>query len=355
MTHDHADHVGAVPALVAGAGGTSPSTPRGSPGAVATGDGDAVGPLLRAIAVPGHAPDHLCFALGDAVCFTGDAVLGEGSVFIAPDPGALAGYLAGLERLRERGFALLAPGHGPLVDDADAKLAGYVAHRLDRERRLVAALDGGARTHRRAAGRRVGRRARRAAPAGDRDARRAPRQARRGGPAARGRRGAPGVVRAARPPRALRSPCGLPLIVDARQRLRHLRLVAGVVGIGWIIWLMRHGDTRSPRRGPRPALLRRARPLARRDARRGRRPSAPASPRRRARPVPPVSQASPDGLRLALAQVVLGASAIAAASGVVPARLGVVEDAAQRVADAAHVAAVARRGRSPRARARPRC
>jgi glyoxylase-like metal-dependent hydrolase (beta-lactamase superfamily II) len=146
LTHDHADHAGAVPALVAGAGGEVAVHAARYPGAVMTGDGDAVGPLLRAIAVPGHAPDLLCFALGDAVCFTGDAVLGEGSVFIAPDPGALAGYLAGLERLREHGFALLAPGHGPVVLDADAKLAGYLEHRRDRERRLVAALDGGART-----------------------------------------------------------------------------------------------------------------------------------------------------------------------------------------------------------------
>jgi glyoxylase-like metal-dependent hydrolase (beta-lactamase superfamily II) len=146
VTHDHADHVGAVPGLVAGAGGDVAVHAARLAGTVATADGDAVGPLLRAIAVPGHAPDLLCFALGRAVCFTGDAVLGEGSVFIAPDPGALAGYLAGLERLRERGFALLAPGHGPLVLDADAKLAGYLEHRRDRERRLVAALDGGART-----------------------------------------------------------------------------------------------------------------------------------------------------------------------------------------------------------------
>jgi glyoxylase-like metal-dependent hydrolase (beta-lactamase superfamily II) len=146
VTHDHADHVGAVPGLVAGAGrGVAVHAAR-YPSAVVTGDGDAVGPLLRAVAVPGHAPDLLCFALGDAVCFTGDAVLGEGSVFIAPDPGALAGYLAGLERLRARGFALLAPGHGPLVLDADAKLVAYLEHRRDRERRLVAALDGGART-----------------------------------------------------------------------------------------------------------------------------------------------------------------------------------------------------------------
>jgi glyoxylase-like metal-dependent hydrolase (beta-lactamase superfamily II) len=146
LTHDHSDHAGAIPALVAGAGGDVAVHAARYPGAVVTGDGDAAGPLLRAIPVPGHAPDLLCFALGDAICFTGDAVLGEGSVFVAPDPGALAGYLAGLERLRARGFAVLAPGHGPLVLDADAKLAGYLDHRRDRERRLVTALDGGART-----------------------------------------------------------------------------------------------------------------------------------------------------------------------------------------------------------------
>lgn len=145
LTHDHGDHAGAVAALVAGAGGSVPVFAARFPGSVLVGDGDAVGPFV-ALAVPGHAPDLLCFGLGDAICFTGDAVLGEGSVFIAPDPGALAGYLAGLERLRARGFATLAPGHGPLVLDADAKLAGYLEHRRDRERRLVAALDGGARS-----------------------------------------------------------------------------------------------------------------------------------------------------------------------------------------------------------------
>jgi glyoxylase-like metal-dependent hydrolase (beta-lactamase superfamily II) len=140
LTHRHADHAGAVDALVEGAGGAVPV-------AVGVDDGALVGPL-EAIALPGHAVDHVCFALGDGggVCFTGDAVLGSGSVFISPDPGALASYLAGLERLRARGFALLAPGHGPLVADPEAKLSEYIAHRLDRERRLVAALDGGART-----------------------------------------------------------------------------------------------------------------------------------------------------------------------------------------------------------------
>jgi glyoxylase-like metal-dependent hydrolase (beta-lactamase superfamily II) len=67
-------------------------------------------------------------------------------VFIAPDPGALKGYLEALERLRRMRARVICPGHGPVVLDADAKLAGYIAHRLDRERRLLDALHAGART-----------------------------------------------------------------------------------------------------------------------------------------------------------------------------------------------------------------
>lgn len=146
LTHGHGDHAGAARALAdAAAPGGVPILAAAWEGATARiADGDAAGPL-EAIAVPGHASDHLCFALGDD-CLTGDAVLGAGSVFIAPDPGALRGYLDGLERLRARGFARLLPGHGPIVDDADAKLAEYLGHRRERERLLVAALDGGART-----------------------------------------------------------------------------------------------------------------------------------------------------------------------------------------------------------------
>jgi glyoxylase-like metal-dependent hydrolase (beta-lactamase superfamily II) len=106
-------------------------------------DGDTFGPLT-AIATPGHAPDHLAFVAGRA-CFTGDAVLGEGSVFVAPDPGALRGYLDALRRLRALDLTVLCPGHGPLVLDADAKLDEYIAHRLDRERRLERALADGLR------------------------------------------------------------------------------------------------------------------------------------------------------------------------------------------------------------------
>jgi glyoxylase-like metal-dependent hydrolase (beta-lactamase superfamily II) len=58
----------------------------------------------------------------------------------------LIGYLAALERLRTRRPAVICPAHGPLVLDPDAKLSGYIEHRLDRERKLVAALAAGKRT-----------------------------------------------------------------------------------------------------------------------------------------------------------------------------------------------------------------
>lgn len=145
LTHDHADHAGAVPALRERCGAAPVAARRGSVN-VTLADGDELGPL-RALATPGHAPDHLAFVAGTA-CFTGDAVLGHGSVFIAPDPGALTGYLAALRRLRELPLERLCPGHGPIVEDPAAKLDEYMAHRLERERRLVEALDRGLSTER---------------------------------------------------------------------------------------------------------------------------------------------------------------------------------------------------------------
>jgi glyoxylase-like metal-dependent hydrolase (beta-lactamase superfamily II) len=84
--------------------------------------------------------------VADRACFTGDAVLGEGSVFVAPDPGSLRGYLAALERLRAMDLEVLCPGHGPLVLDPAAKLEQYIDHRLDREHRLEQALGDGLRS-----------------------------------------------------------------------------------------------------------------------------------------------------------------------------------------------------------------
>jgi glyoxylase-like metal-dependent hydrolase (beta-lactamase superfamily II) len=142
LTHDHSDHAEAVPTLRERHPGAPVAGARGSVD-VQLSDGDAFGPLV-ALSVPGHAPDHIVY-LWDEVAFTGDAVLGEGSVFISPDPGALRGYLNGLSVLRSRPLALILPGHGPAVHDPATKLDQYISHRLDREIRLIDALAAGKR------------------------------------------------------------------------------------------------------------------------------------------------------------------------------------------------------------------
>jgi glyoxylase-like metal-dependent hydrolase (beta-lactamase superfamily II) len=143
LTHDHADHAEAVPEIRARFPSAPLAAARGDVD-IRVADGAHVGPL-EALALPGHAPDHVVY-LADGLALSGDAVLGRGSVFIAPDPGALRGYLDGLRRLRARRPALLGPGHGPVVTDPDAKLQEYLEHRAGRERRLLDALDAGART-----------------------------------------------------------------------------------------------------------------------------------------------------------------------------------------------------------------
>jgi glyoxylase-like metal-dependent hydrolase (beta-lactamase superfamily II) len=136
LTHDHADHVEGLDALRERVGDVPVSSARR--GATA---GDRAGPF-EIVALPGHSDDHLAFVAGQAG-FCGDAVLGEGSVFVS---GQLAAYLDGLRELRERDLAVLCPGHGPPIWDVRAKLDQYLAHRLDREQRLLAALDRGLRS-----------------------------------------------------------------------------------------------------------------------------------------------------------------------------------------------------------------
>ena len=93
LTHGHGDHTDGVAGLLARVGDAPVAAAAWEGATVRLADGDAFGPL-QAIATPGHAPDHLAFLAG-RVLFTGDAVLGHGSVYVAPDPGALRGYLRG--------------------------------------------------------------------------------------------------------------------------------------------------------------------------------------------------------------------------------------------------------------------
>jgi glyoxylase-like metal-dependent hydrolase (beta-lactamase superfamily II) len=140
LTHGHGDHSEGAARLAANAasGGETPTV-------VLPGDGEEHAGL-RAIATPGHAPDHVCLMTADGVCFSGDLVLGAGSTFVPPDGGSLAAYMDSLRRMQAEPIELICPGHGPWITDPAAKLAEYVEHREMRERRLLAALERGERS-----------------------------------------------------------------------------------------------------------------------------------------------------------------------------------------------------------------
>lgn len=98
---------------------------------------------LQVIDAPGHTLDHVVFYLPEErALFTGDVILGEGTVVIAPPHGAMRPYQRTLARLaREFPEAQkIYGGHGPVVDDARAKIAEYIEHRQMRERELLDAF-----------------------------------------------------------------------------------------------------------------------------------------------------------------------------------------------------------------------
>jgi glyoxylase-like metal-dependent hydrolase (beta-lactamase superfamily II) len=149
VTHSHRDHLGAAAALAAASGGTAPIR-RWAQGDNPLADGETVeedGVALRALHTPGHAADHLVFHwAAERVLFSGDLILGAGTVVLEPQDGALDEYLGSLERIARLDLALIAPGHGPLIEDPAARVAEYLAHRRMREGQVLDALAGGART-----------------------------------------------------------------------------------------------------------------------------------------------------------------------------------------------------------------
>lgn len=149
VTHSHRDHLGAAAALAAAAGGTAPVRRR-KEGDAPLADGETVeegGVRLRVLYTPGHAADHVVFYwAAERILFSGDLILGAGTVVLEPRDGALEEYLASLERVARLDLALIAPGHGPLIEEPAARVAEYLAHRRMREGQVLDALAGGART-----------------------------------------------------------------------------------------------------------------------------------------------------------------------------------------------------------------
>ncbi|MBA3545825.1 MAG: MBL fold metallo-hydrolase [Nannocystis sp.] len=151
LTHHHQDHTGYATALRERTGApihahALTAARLDFPVDVLLADGQEValddGFSLAAMYTPGHAPGHLVFCeRRTGLAYAGDLVAGTGTILIDPeDDGDMIAYLASLERVAAAGPVALIPAHGPVLDDPQACLARYRAHRLMREQRILAAI-----------------------------------------------------------------------------------------------------------------------------------------------------------------------------------------------------------------------
>jgi glyoxylase-like metal-dependent hydrolase (beta-lactamase superfamily II) len=105
---------------------------------------DTPGLAITAVYTPGHTSNHTCWALAEEqALFTGDHVMGWSTTVVSPPDGDMADYIASLGKVADRADAVLWPTHGPPRDDAVEYVSALVAHRLERERGVLAALDAG--------------------------------------------------------------------------------------------------------------------------------------------------------------------------------------------------------------------
>jgi glyoxylase-like metal-dependent hydrolase (beta-lactamase superfamily II) len=169
ITHTHRDHVDGLEALVAATGAKTAGFGRRAvaPGQTVTspsgsehvdqdfrpevalahrerleGDGWAV----TALHTPGHAPDHLCFALegsDEGVLFSGDHVMGWNTSVVAPPEGRMADYMRSLELLGERADRIYLPGHGGRVAEPQRLVKAFLLHRRMREQAILDCIRAG--------------------------------------------------------------------------------------------------------------------------------------------------------------------------------------------------------------------
>ena len=99
---------------------------------------------IEAIPTPGHTSNHICYALAEEnACFSGDHIMGWSTTVVTPPDGNMGDYLASLDAIKARNFRTLWPTHGPPITEVRPFLDAYRAHRLDRERQILAQLAAG--------------------------------------------------------------------------------------------------------------------------------------------------------------------------------------------------------------------
>jgi glyoxylase-like metal-dependent hydrolase (beta-lactamase superfamily II) len=155
VTHGHTDHASGAPAIAARMPGVTflkmPWPGRDDKWPLpwrALADGDVVDAgdsRLQVIHTPGHAPDHIClWNEPSRTLFGGDLAVRGSTVWIPTSlEGDLSEYMASLQRVIELEPARILPAHGDVVEDPATLLRGYLAHRAERERQILAALRAG--------------------------------------------------------------------------------------------------------------------------------------------------------------------------------------------------------------------
>jgi glyoxylase-like metal-dependent hydrolase (beta-lactamase superfamily II) len=150
LSHAHIDHVGAMGSLRAetrapAAGFAENALPSFTPD-LKLRDGDAIAGMT-ALHTPGHAADHLCFAMAAVdthVLFSADHVMSWSSSIVSPPGGNMRAYYASLERLLDRHDDVFLPGHGPTLPSPRDLVRELLYHRREREHAILAAVAGGA-------------------------------------------------------------------------------------------------------------------------------------------------------------------------------------------------------------------
>ena len=110
-------------------------------------DGETItgnGFSFACVFTPGHTSNHMCFALNEEkALFTGDHIMGWSTTVVTPPDGDMAQYMDSVRKLEARGDRTLYPTHGSPVTEPKPFLAAYLAHRIDRENQVLAAVKDG--------------------------------------------------------------------------------------------------------------------------------------------------------------------------------------------------------------------
>ncbi|MBP2235360.1 glyoxylase-like metal-dependent hydrolase (beta-lactamase superfamily II) [Sinorhizobium kostiense] len=116
---------------------------------IALADGERIegdGWSLIAVATPGHTANHMSFALeGTGILFSADHVMAWATSIVAPPDGAMADYMASLDKLLARDERFYLPGHGGPVTEPGSFVRALKAHRKMRERAVIERLRAGER------------------------------------------------------------------------------------------------------------------------------------------------------------------------------------------------------------------